>query len=131
MGLWNKDLLEDLKYHKGELDDMTSIPESVKVQFKTAFKIDPMALLKQAAVRQKWIDQAISLNPFLDRPDEKMLSRIYLLGWKMGLKTTYYLKNKSVTDIEDASLDIKRKTQEMQQTVKACSLADPNCESCQ
>ncbi len=131
MNLWNKDLLEDLKYHKGELDDMTSIPESIKVQFKTAFKIDPLALLKQAAVRQKWIDQAISLNLFLDKPDEKMLSRIYLHAWKMGLKTTYYLKNKSVTDIEDASLDIKRKTQELQQTVKACSLADPNCESCQ
>jgi ribonucleoside-diphosphate reductase alpha chain len=131
MGLWNKDLLEDLKYHKGELEDMTSIPESIKVQFKTAFKIDPMSLLKQAAVRQKWIDQALSLNLFLDKPDEKMLSRIYLLGWKMGLKTTYYLKNKSATDIEDASLDIKRKTQELAQTVKACSLADPNCESCQ
>ncbi len=134
MGIWNKDVLEDLKYHKGELDDMTSIPDAVKVQFKTAFKIDPMALLKQAAVRQKWIDQALSLNLFLDRPDEKMLSRIYLKAWMMGLKTTYYLKNKSVTDIEDASLDIKRKTQELQQTqntVKACSIADPNCESCQ
>jgi len=132
MGLWNKDTLEDLKYHKGELDDMTGIPDEIKAQFKTAFKIDPMALLKQAAVRQKWIDQALSLNLFLDKPDEKMLSRIYLLAWKMGLKTTYYLKNKSVTDIEDASLDIKRKTQEMQQqTVKACSLADPSCESCQ
>lgn len=135
LGLWNKDMLEDLKYHKGELDDMTSIPDSIKVQFKTAFKIDPVALLKQAAVRQKWIDQAISLNLFLDKPDEKMMSRIYLLAWKMGLKTTYYLKNKSVTDIEDASLDIKRKTQELQSTlqqpVKACSLADPNCESCQ
>ncbi len=131
MGIWNKEVLEDLKYHKGELDDMTSIPDAIKVQFKTAFKINPMALLKQGAVRQKWIDQAISLNLFLDKPDEKMLSRIYLLAWKMGLKTTYYLKNKSATDIEDASLDIKRKTQELQQTVKACSLADPNCESCQ
>ncbi|MBS0633841.1 MAG: ribonucleoside-diphosphate reductase subunit alpha [Verrucomicrobia bacterium] len=131
MGLWNKDMLEDLKYHKGELDNMTSIPDSIKAQFKTAFKIDPKAMLKQAAVRQKWIDQALSLNLFLDKPDEKTMSLIYLLAWKMGLKTTYYLKNKSVTDIEDASLDIKRKTQEMQQTVKACSLADPNCESCQ
>lgn len=133
-GLWSKEMLEDLKYHKGELDDMANLPESIKVQFKTAFKIDPMALLKQAAVRQKWIDQAQSVNLFLDRPDEKLLSRIYLEAWLMGLKTTYYLKNKSVTDIEDASLDIKRKTQELQQTtsaVKACSLADPNCESCQ
>lgn len=131
LGLWSKELLEDLKYHKGELDDMASLPEDIKRQFKTAFKIDPIALLKQAAVRQKWIDQAQSVNLFLDRPDEKLLSRIYLMAWKMGLKTTYYLKNKSVTDIEDASLDIKRKTQELQQTVKACSLADPNCESCQ
>jgi ribonucleoside-diphosphate reductase alpha chain len=133
LGLWNKEMLENLKYHKGELDDMTNIPEHIKVQFKTAFKIDPMALLKQAAARQKWIDQALSLNLFLDKPDEKIMSKIYLKAWMMGLKTTYYLKNKSVTDIEDASLDIKRKTQELQQTsaVKACSLADPNCESCQ
>ncbi len=131
LGLWNKDVLEDLKYNKGELDNMTSIPDDIKAQFKTAFKVDPIALLKQAAVRQKWIDQSLSLNLFLDKPDEKSISRIYLLAWKMGLKTTYYLKNKSVTDIEDASLDIKRKTQEMQNTVKACSLADPSCESCQ
>lgn len=136
-GLWTREIIEDLKYHKGELDEMASIPEWIKIQFKTAFKIDPMWLLKLAAVRQKWIDQALSLNLFLDKPDEKALSRIYLNAWKMGLKTTYYLKNKSVTDIEDASLDIKRKTQELQQshmtekTVKACSLADPTCESCQ
>lgn len=134
LGLWDKQMLENLKYHKGELDDMTGVPDHIKVQFKTAFKIDPMALLKQSAVRQKWIDQSQSVNLFLDRPDEKLLSKIYLKAWMMGLKTTYYLKNKSVTDIEDASLDIKRKTQELQQTstqVKACSLADPNCESCQ
>ncbi|MBS0656502.1 MAG: ribonucleoside-diphosphate reductase subunit alpha, partial [Verrucomicrobia bacterium] len=132
LGLWSKEMLEDLKYHKGELDEMTSIPAHVKCQFKTAFKIAPDWLLKQAAVRQKWIDQAQSLNLFLDKPDEKQISKTYLTSWKMGLKTTYYLKNKSVTDIEDASLDIKRKTQEMQQpTVKACSLADPTCESCQ
>ena len=136
--LWTKETIEDLKYHKGELDEMSSIPHDIKMQFKTAFKIDPIWLLKQAAVRQKWIDQAISLNLFLDKPDEKAVSAIYLKAWKMGLKTTYYLKNKSVTDIEDASLDIKRKTQELQQnhmtdtkTVKACSLADPTCESCQ
>jgi ribonucleoside-diphosphate reductase alpha chain len=136
-GLWSKEMLEDLKYHKGELDEMESMPEDLKQQFKTAFKLAPSALLKQAAVRQKWIDQAQSVNLFLDKPDEKMLSWIYVTAWKMGLKTTYYLKNKSVTDIEDASLDIKRKTQELQQSqgidkaVKACSLADPSCESCQ
>ncbi len=130
-GLWSKEMLEDLKYHKGELDDMTTIPASIKIQFKTAFKIDPIWLLKQAARRQKWIDQAQSLNLFLDKPDEKLMSKIYLTAWKMGLKTTYYLKNKSVSDIEDASLDIKRKTQELHQTVKACSLTDPTCESCQ
>lgn len=134
-GLWTKEMLDDLKYHKGELNAMTNIPADIKQQFKTAFEIDPKWLLKQAAVRQKWIDQAQSLNLFLDTPDEKLLSLIYLLAWKMGLKTTYYLKNKSVTDIEDASLDIKRKTQELlemqNQPVKACLLNDPSCESCQ
>lgn len=136
--LWTRELLEEIKYHKGELDDMESVPEEIKVQFKTAFKIDPIWLLKAAAARQKWIDQALSLNLFLDKPDEKLLSKIYLFAWKMGLKTTYYLKNKSVTDIEDASLDIKRKTLEITEihgrektTIKACSIDDPSCESCQ
>ncbi len=140
LGLWNKDMLEELKYNKGELDGIESIPFGVRTQFKTAFKIDPLWLLKAAAVRQKWIDQAQSTNLFLDKPDEKMLSKIYLKAWMMGLKTTYYLKNKSASDIEDASLDIKRKRQEMQDLTKdaamerapkACSIADPNCESCQ
>ena len=136
-GLWSKELLEELKYNKGELDEMDSIPDNIKIRFKTAFKIDPMWLIKATAVRQKWIDQAQSFNLFLDKPDEKAMSKIYLLCWKMGLKTTYYLKNKSVTDIEDASLDIKRKTQELNDITmakaapKACSLADPSCESCQ
>ncbi len=147
-GLWNKEMLEELKYHKGEIDEIESIPEWIKIQFKTAFKIEPKWLLRAAAVRQKWIDQAQSLNLFLDRPDEKMLSSIYLTGWKMGLKTTYYLKTKSVTDIEDASLDIKRKTKEIEEISgikgtsqmpedgfssgpKACSLLNPDCESCQ
>lgn len=137
-GLWSKELLEELKYHKGEIDEMDSIPTHLKNQFKTAFKIDPMWLIKAGAVRQKWIDQAQSLNLFLDKPDEKILSKIYLNAWKMGLKTTYYLKNKSASDIEDASLDIKRKTQELSDIhgkekliVKACSLSDPSCEACQ
>jgi ribonucleoside-diphosphate reductase alpha chain len=136
--LWSKEMLEDLKYHKGELQAMDSVPDSIKKQFKTAFQIDPMWLIKANAVRQKWIDQAQSFNVFLTESDEKMLSKIYLTCWKMGLKTTYYLKNKSVTDIDDASLDIKRKTQELSEIhgkekliVKACSLNDPTCESCQ
>ncbi len=143
--LWNKEVLEELKYHKGEINEIEMIPDWIKTQFKTAFKIDPKWLLKAAAVRQKWIDQSQSLNLFLDKPDEKMLSIIYLTAWKMGLKTTYYLKNKSVTDIEDASLDIKRKTKEIEDITnvkssakfstetapKACSIANPDCESCQ
>lgn len=137
-GLWDKETLEDLKYNKGELEKMESIPDDVRHQFKGAFKIDQTWVLKAGAVRQKWIDQAQSLNLFLERPDEKLLSLIYLHAWKMGLKTTYYLKNKSVTDIEDASLDIKRKTQEIDKIsgkeephVKACRIDDPECEACQ
>lgn len=141
-GLWSREMLEDLKYHKGEINQMDSIPEHFKKQFKTAFEIDPMWLIKANALRQKWIDQAQSFNLFLRDADEKMLSKIYLTCWKAGLKTTYYLKNKSVTDIEDASLDIKRKTQELTEihgkekvvmpaAVAACRLDDPTCESCQ
>lgn len=130
--LWNEETLEELKYYKGELDQIESIPESLRAQFKTAFKIDQRWLIDAAAVRQKWIDQSQSINLFLDRPDEKLMSQLYLYAWKKGLKTTYYLKNKSASDIEDASLDIRRKRKEMSEAQpKACSIDNPDCEACQ
>ncbi len=142
LNLWSQEMLEELKYYKGEIEKIVSIPDWIKKQFKTAFKIAPKWLLDAAAVRQKWIDQSQSTNLFLDCPDAKALSTIYLTAWKKGLKTTYYLKTKSVTDIEDASLHIKRKIKEMSdisQTkealsftgIKACSIDNPDCESCQ
>lgn len=137
-GLWNLDMLEDLKYYKGDLEKIESIPSSIKKQFKTAFNIEQQWLLKGAAARQKWIDQAQSTNLFLAEPDQKKMSIIYLTAWKMGLKTTYYLKNKSASDIEDATIDIRRKKSEMekedtgeQPVIKACRIDDPECESCQ
>lgn len=129
LNVWNEQLREEIKYAKGELENIDAIPLKVRHQFKTAFKIDQRWLLRAAAVRQKWIDQSQSINLFLDKPDEKVLSLLFLTAWKMGLKTTYYLKNKSASDIEDASLDIKRKSQEINQ--KACSIEEPNCEACQ
>ncbi|MDF2549971.1 MAG: nrdA [Chlamydiales bacterium] len=139
--LWGKEMLEDLKYYKGELDSIDYLPEDLKREFKTAFKMDQIWLIKGSAVRQKWIDQAQSINLFLDKPDEKKISLLYLKAWMMGLKTTYYLKNKSASDIEDASLDIKRKAREMgviaeeareaSEEIKACRIDDPECEACQ
>ncbi len=129
LGIWNESLREEIKYAKGELENIEAIPARIRHQFRTAFKIDQKWLLRAAAVRQKWIDQSQSVNLFLDRPDEKVLSLLFLSAWKMGLKTTYYLKNKSASDIEDASLDIKRKSQEI--NLKACAIDEPDCEACQ
>ncbi|WP_181860335.1 ribonucleoside-diphosphate reductase subunit alpha [Candidatus Similichlamydia laticola] len=132
---WDQEMFEEIKYAKGELGSIERIPLSVKKQFQNAFSIDPLYLVRAAAVRQKWVDQAISLNLFLGEPNLKNLSQLYLQAWVRGLKSTYYLKTKSASDIEDVTVSIKRKVREIAETkdveVRRCSLSADECESCQ
>ncbi|MFM2132438.1 MAG: hypothetical protein RL646_1641 [Verrucomicrobiota bacterium] len=141
LGLWNEDMVKQLKYFDGELKDIPGIPQELKEKYLTAFGIESKWLIDAAARRQKWIDQAQSLNLFLPKPDQKMLSHMYKHAWRAGLKTTYYLRTLGASNIEKATVDVKRdqaepKKKEFTEAEKqACSLEamrnGGTCEACQ
>ncbi|KAE9513198.1 ribonucleotide-diphosphate reductase subunit alpha [Candidatus Liberibacter asiaticus] len=97
-------MISDLKYHDGSIGNIERIPDDLKKIHATAFEIDPMWLIESASRRQKWIDQAQSLNLYLDEPSGKKLDFIYRQAWLMGLKTTYYLRSRSATSVEKSTL---------------------------
>lgn len=106
--LWNAQMLDQLKYFDGELESIDTIPEELKARYATAFGIDYRYFIDAAARRQKWIDQAQSVNLFLARPDMKTLSHMYRHAWRMGLKTTYYLRSLGASNIEKATVSVKK-----------------------
>src|ERR1019366_2588273 len=91
-GLWNQDMMDNLKYFDGELKDIDRIPADLKQKYLTAFGIDPKWVVDAAARRQKWIDQSQAVNLRVKNPDLKTLSHMYRYAWHAGLKTTYYLR---------------------------------------
>jgi len=161
LNLWSKDMLDKIKYFDGNLDHIEELPEDIKNKYKEAFSIDPVVLLKHTSVRGKWIDQSQSHNVFMQGVSGKKLSEIYTAAWKLGLKTTYYLRTLAASQIEKSTLDAnkfgytqKREYKkveegaavEEQQSVNnksesteapgsevasACSIMDPDCEACQ
>jgi ribonucleoside-diphosphate reductase alpha chain len=143
MDMWNEDVLDDLKYFDGSLNEIDSIPDSIKALFPTAFEIDPSWIIECASRRQKWIDMGQSLNLYLAEPNGKKLHDMYLSAWKKGLKTTYYLRTMGATHIEKSTTDINKrdlqprwmKNKSATSRVKvergqSCSLSE-GCESCQ
>ena len=107
-GLWNQEMLDQLKYFDGELDAIDDIPQALKDKHKTVFGIDHEYIIDAAARRQKWIDQSQSVNLFLATPDMKTLSHMYRRAWDKGLKTTYYLRTLQASNIEKATIDVKK-----------------------
>jgi len=107
-GLWNQDMIDNLKYFDGELKDIPGIPEDLKQKYLTAFDIDYKWILDAAARRQKWIDQSQSVNLWLKTPDLKTLSHMYRAAWHQGLKTTYYLRTLGASNIEKATVAVKK-----------------------
>lgn len=107
-GLWNDDMIDQLKYFDGELASIEGIPEDLLEKYKTAFTIDYQYFIDAAARRQKWIDQAQSVNLFLAEPDIKTLSHMYREAWHKGLKTTYYLRTLGASNIEKATVSVKK-----------------------
>lgn len=99
-GLWDRQMLDDLKYFDGELADIDRIPEDIKKKHLTAFSVDYKYIIDAAARRQKWIDQSQSVNLFLAVPDLKTLSHMYRRAWHTGLKTTYYLRSLGASKID-------------------------------
>jgi ribonucleoside-diphosphate reductase alpha chain len=103
--LWDANMLEEIKYYDGSLQNIGRIPLALREQFLTAFEIDPKWLIECAARRQKWIDQAQSLNLYMAEPGGRKIDELYKMAWSKGLKTTYYLRTISATYAEKSTVD--------------------------
>ncbi len=108
LGLWDQEMLDKLKYCDGNVAQIPEIPERLRDKYKEAFDVDPIWALRLAAARGKWIDQSQSHNVFMRGTSGKLLSEIYLSAWRLGLKTTYYLRTLAVSQIEKSTLDASR-----------------------
>jgi ribonucleoside-diphosphate reductase alpha chain len=156
LGLWDSVMLMDLKHYKGSLRAVDRVPEELKALYATAFEVDATWLVEAGARRQKWIDQAQSLNIYLAGASGKKLDETYKLAWLRGLKTTYYLRTMGATHAEMSTVDRKQlnsvpssqngglsamdavaaQAQAMladgpATDIKFCAVDDPTCEACQ
>ncbi|HHO70615.1 MAG TPA: ribonucleoside-diphosphate reductase subunit alpha [Halothiobacillus sp.] len=140
-GLWDEVMVNDLKYFDGSVQPIDRIPADLKALYATAFEIDPRWLIEAGSRRQKWLDQAQSLNLYMAEPSGPKLDNLYKLAWVRGLKTTYYLRASAKTHIEKTTLtrlDGKLRGvsadgpgKATKTEPKACSILDPDCEACQ
>jgi ribonucleoside-diphosphate reductase alpha chain len=130
--LWDHVMVNDLKYFDGSVQAISRIPEDLKIRFATAFEIDPQWLVEAAARRQKWIDQAQSLNIYMAQPSGKKLDALYRLAWVRGLKTTYYLRSLGASNAEKSTVtDGALNAVKINTAPLACSIDNPDCEACQ
>jgi ribonucleoside-diphosphate reductase alpha chain len=149
LNIWDEVMVADLKYFDGSLAKIDRIPPDVRSLYATAFEIEPAWLVEAAARRQKWIDQAQSLNLYMGGASGKKLDETYKLAWLRGLKTTYYLRTLGATHAEkstvktgslnavpaDGGLAAAGAVAELaardEQAPKFCAIDDPTCEACQ
>lgn len=149
LGLWDDELIADLKYYDGSIQFIERIPVPMRERYRTAFEIEPEWLVRCASRRQKWIDQAQSLNLYVAEPNGRKLSDLYFLAWRSGLKTTYYLRTLAATQVEKSTLDVNRygiqprwmRSQSASSSIQierenkgddpSCAVDDPGCEACQ
>jgi len=139
--LWDEVMVNDLKYFDGSVQPIDRIPDDLKDIYATAFEIDARWLVEAGARRQKWIDQAQSLNLYMADPDGKKLDNLYKLAWIRGLKTTYYLRSMGATHVEKSTLSggrenklaaVQRNLDSIDASApRACAINDPDCEACQ
>jgi ribonucleoside-diphosphate reductase alpha chain len=108
MGLWDDVMVMDLKHFDGSLSSIDRIPQEIKQLYATAFEVETQWLVEAAARRQKWIDQAQSLNIYMAGASGKKLDETYKLAWLRGLKTTYYLRTQSATHVEKSTVTAGR-----------------------
>jgi ribonucleoside-diphosphate reductase alpha chain len=156
LGLWDDVMVMDLKHFDGSLRRIDRVPEELKALYATAFEIEPQWLVEAAARRQKWIDQAQSLNIYMAGASGKKLDETYKLAWLRGLKTTYYLRTMGATSAEKSTVSsgelnavkqsagtgmsaldaaaakARAQMDAMPATdIKACAIDNPDCEACQ
>ncbi len=103
-GLWDEVMIADLKYFDGTLSKIDRVPQDLRDLYATAFEIEPSWLVEAASRRQKWIDQAQSLNIYMAGASGKRLDETYKLAWLRGLKTTYYLRTMAATHVEKSTV---------------------------
>lgn len=149
-GLWDSVMVNDLKYYEGSVQKIDRIPSDLKLMYSTAFEVEPRWIVDAASRRQKWIDQAQSLNLYIAGANGKKLDFTYRMAWLRGLKTTYYLRALAATTTEKSTVEsgalnavssgasngqsFSASHQEAAAPAavpKACSLDDPDCEACQ
>jgi ribonucleoside-diphosphate reductase alpha chain len=144
LGLWDDVMVMDLKHFDGSLRPIDRVPEELKRLYGTAFEVDPTWLIEAGARRQKWIDQAQSLNIYMAGASGRKLDETYKLAWLRGLKTTYYLRTTSATYAEKSTvargaLNAVSNVEaggvsaiaEPATDVKFCAIDNPDCEACQ
>jgi ribonucleoside-diphosphate reductase alpha chain len=151
LGLWDDVMVVDLKHFDGSLRPIDRVPAEIKALYATAFEIETSWLVEAGARRQKWIDQAQSLNIYMAGASGKKLDETYKLAWLRGLKTTYYLRTMSATHAEKSTvqagkmnavssgpaIDQAAAAAQAQMNaapatdIKFCAIDDPGCEACQ
>lgn len=148
-GLWDNVMVNDLKYYEGSVQKIDRIPSDIKQLYANAFEVEPRWIVDAASRRQKWIDQAQSLNLYIAGANGKKLDFTYRMAWFRGLKTTYYLRALAATSTEKSTVSSGNlnavsngsgngsfSAQNAQSAApaavpQACSLDDPDCEACQ
>jgi ribonucleoside-diphosphate reductase alpha chain len=142
LGLWDDVMVMDLKHFDGSLRALDRVPGEIKRLYATAFEVEPAWLVEAGARRQKWIDQAQSLNIYMAGASGKKLDETYKLAWQRGLKTTYYLRTTSATYAEKSTVDAGARNAVNSQAaaramaapasdVQFCAIDNPDCEACQ
>ena len=137
-GLWDKVMVNDLKYYDGSVQAIDRIPSDLKAIYSTAFEVEPRWLVESASRRQKWIDQAQSLNLYINNANGKKLDVTYRMAWFSGLKTTYYLRSLAASGTEKSTIDTGTLNSVSNEFAggpapvpAACSIDEPDCEACQ
>jgi ribonucleoside-diphosphate reductase alpha chain len=133
LGLWDEVMVADLKYFDGSLSRIDRIPADIRKLYATAFEVEPKWLVECASRRQKWIDQAQSLNIYMSGASGKKLDETYKFAWLRGLKTTYYLRAMGATHAEKSTGrggELNAVPSEAE-APKFCAIDDPECEACQ
>jgi ribonucleoside-diphosphate reductase alpha chain len=160
-GIWDDQMVDDLKYFDGSLAEIDRVPDDLKALYRTAFEVAPQWVIDCGSRRQKWIDMGQSLNLYIAAPSGKALDDMYKLAWVRGLKTTYYLRSIAATQVEKSTMDINRRGVQprwmrsksasgdvqvnrdevatppaserlpKQPTPVACDITDGSCEACQ
>ncbi len=105
LGLWDQTMLNKIKYYDGSIQQIEEIPATIRAKYKEVFEIEPEWLIKAAAYRGKWIDQSQSLNIYMRGVSGKKLSDAYVYAWRMGLKTTYYLRTLAASQVEKSTVN--------------------------